>query len=291
LKPYQVALHPFYGMAYGVIVLSNFSKPADEVIEICNKEMEACGVETNRINKMALHNKFRIEDIPESDRLSLFRELFSRDHMDCEEAAHYLLGYTKPIFWHWSSFEGFEDEPNFSNRSLLDNVQRFTFSFSCDTWHSNLIHHCEKYCENNYAEDIDPITLDYIFREVNRIKEVKPEIDKKYPYIFSLMRKRNITGSNYLENAQMPEYLNVDNPNFAPELAIAVQAWMKVYASGNNKANKANKDQIKKWIDSNYETLEGKPCDYVNNLSKECKKRITQIVNPNKAGGAPRSVD
>ena len=88
----------------------------------------------------------------------------------------------------------------------------------------------------------------------------------------------------------MPPYLDKKHQYYADELAIAIQAWMAVYGGGNVQAQKGNKGQIETWLNKNYQTpRKGEAANYTDTLSKECKKRIITVVNPNKSGGAPKS--
>jgi len=78
---------------------------------------------------------------------------------------------------------------------------------------------------------------------------------------------------------KVPPYLNPKNPDYAPELAIAVEAWETIY-SNPKLINKTRGyiTQIEAWLEKNH-----------SDLSKEAVTRIAKVINikKRKNGGVP----
>jgi len=78
-----------------------------------------------------------------------------------------------------------------------------------------------------------------------------------------------------------PPYLDPDNPHYAPELAAAVNAWMRIYKQGKLPPGRVPTEDIRTWLNVHLK-------EYVPDPSKGMMDRIVTVVNPaaNKAGGA-----
>lgn len=79
-----------------------------------------------------------------------------------------------------------------------------------------------------------------------------------------------------------PDYLNNNNPRFAPKLAASVSAWLAVTDSGK----KSPKQALEKWLREHAAEFglvddDGNP---VNTAIEECSK----VANWNQGGGAPK---
>ncbi len=71
--------------------------------------------------------------------------------------------------------------------------------------------------------------------------------------------------------------VDLDAPDFPPELKIAFQAWNAIYNTPDGfDKKKSDKTNIERWLTENYTDLTG-----------NAKNRIAQVVNRNKKGGAP----
>lgn len=71
--------------------------------------------------------------------------------------------------------------------------------------------------------------------------------------------------------------IDLEHPQLSEELKIAIQAWDAVYVCGELINKLGHLDNIKGWIKAHHPSLKETPL-----------KRIATVVNPNKAGGAPR---
>jgi hypothetical protein len=80
-----------------------------------------------------------------------------------------------------------------------------------------------------------------------------------------------------------PDYLDPQNPRYAPKLAAAVHAWLAVTDSGK----KSPKQALEKWLRENAARFglvddDGNP---VNQAVEDCSK----VANWNQSGGAPKT--
>ncbi len=75
-------------------------------------------------------------------------------------------------------------------------------------------------------------------------------------------------------------YMDTKNEYYAPELAIAVDAWKRIYSEpGAIQENRGYKDQISEWLENNHP-----------DLSKDARARIATVINvgKRKKGGSPK---
>ncbi len=82
-------------------------------------------------------------------------------------------------------------------------------------------------------------------------------------------------------SAEVPPYLNANHKSYSTELAIAVKAWMALFADGHSeRGSKTPRQKIERW-------LRARKFD----LKDNAKERIASLVNPDtaKGGGAPRT--
>jgi len=82
-------------------------------------------------------------------------------------------------------------------------------------------------------------------------------------------------------STETPSYLNRNHKSYSTELAIAVKAWMALFAHNSfEQGNKTPKEHIARWLMARKFGLSGNAI-----------KRITTLVNPDsaKGGGAPRT--
>ena len=80
-------------------------------------------------------------------------------------------------------------------------------------------------------------------------------------------------------STETPSYLNRNHESYSTELAIAVKAWMALFADGSfEPGNKTPKEYIWRWLRAQEPDLSG-----------NAKERIATLVNPDpaKLGGAP----
>jgi hypothetical protein len=78
-----------------------------------------------------------------------------------------------------------------------------------------------------------------------------------------------------------PPYLDTNHPLHSPELKIAIDAWLAVLENNPERGNVGSrKGLIEDWLDINYPHPK---------LSGEAKSRIAGMLNPDKAGGAPKT--
>lgn len=75
-------------------------------------------------------------------------------------------------------------------------------------------------------------------------------------------------------------FLRMDHPNYAPELAIAVEAWLAICGQPAKltRDKQSEKARIETWLRKHHDEL-----------SKNQRARIATVANPNKRGGAPIS--
>jgi len=82
-------------------------------------------------------------------------------------------------------------------------------------------------------------------------------------------------------NSEMPSYLDKNHPMKSPQLAVAIQAWVALFADGTfDPKGRAVKKRIEEWLAKNH----GK-------LSTTARENIATLINPEiyKDGGTPRT--
>ncbi len=83
-------------------------------------------------------------------------------------------------------------------------------------------------------------------------------------------------------SAEVPPYLNANHKSYSTELAIAVKAWMALFADGSfEPGNRTPRQKIVRWLRASKFGLE-----------TNAEQRIATLVNPDpaKVGGAPRTL-
>ncbi len=82
-------------------------------------------------------------------------------------------------------------------------------------------------------------------------------------------------------SSETPSYLNRNHDFYSTELAIAVKAWMALFADGSfERGNKTPRQPVERWFKARRFGLKG-----------NAEQRIASLVNPDpaKVGGAPRT--
>ena len=82
-------------------------------------------------------------------------------------------------------------------------------------------------------------------------------------------------------STETPSYLNPNHKSYSTELAIAVKAWMTLFADGSfERGSKTTRQRIVLWLKARRFGLKG-----------NAEQRIASLVNPDpaKVGGAPRT--
>ncbi len=82
-------------------------------------------------------------------------------------------------------------------------------------------------------------------------------------------------------STETPSYLNQNHESYSTELAIAVKAWMALFADGSfEQGNKTPRQHIERWL---------KAMRF--GLKSNAEQRIASLVNPDpaKVGGSPRT--
>jgi hypothetical protein len=82
-------------------------------------------------------------------------------------------------------------------------------------------------------------------------------------------------------STETPSYLNPNHKSYSTELAIAVKAWMALFADGSfERGSKTTRQRIVLWLKARRFGLKG-----------NAEQRIASLVNPDpaKVGGAPRT--
>ncbi len=81
------------------------------------------------------------------------------------------------------------------------------------------------------------------------------------------------------KSKEAPVYLDTAHPLHSKELSIAIEAWEAVLQSNPDKPKVGSRKQlVEKWLEDNH-----------SELNQSEKERITAMINPDKAGGAPKS--
>jgi len=83
-------------------------------------------------------------------------------------------------------------------------------------------------------------------------------------------------------STETPSYLNPNHKSYSTELAIAVKAWMALFADGSfEPGNKTPRQHIERWLKARRFGLKG-----------NAEQRIATLVNPDpaKVGGTPRTL-
>lgn len=96
---------------------------------------------------------------------------------------------------------------------------------------------------------------------------------------FSRFRDRHGSAAGRTEG--MPPYLDSSHSLQSPQLAIAIQAWLALFASGDfDPKGRAVKYHIEKWLAKNH-----------GELSTNARENIATLINPEiyKDGGTPRT--
>lgn len=118
---------------------------------------------------------------------------------------------------------------------------------------------------DNYREIFESYTSD------NRIKIIRTAHE-------STTQSENDISSE-IETKSTPEYLNIDHPTYSEELAAAIETWETVLKNNPPKPNRGSRKLL----------IEKHLKDRYSHFSSEAMKRICGILNPDKAGGTPKS--
>jgi len=103
------------------------------------------------------------------------------------------------------------------------------------------------------------------------------------------MQKNNIPSKFFFPESEKihNEFLNPNNPNYAPKLASAVNAWIAVSENPELARGKTIKQSLMKWLRENAKEYglnddEGKPSEHL-------IEEIAKIANWDTKGGAPKT--
>ena len=82
---------------------------------------------------------------------------------------------------------------------------------------------------------------------------------------------------------KIPELMDKNHPNYAPELAIAVEAWIRFSDLGITHP----KEYVENWLDEMFpRNTEDALASVSTSVSNSAKERITQVTNWKPKGGA-----
>ncbi len=130
---------------------------------------------------------------------------------------------------------------------------------------------------------LDAGTIDYLDGSYSSRTEqlVKPSVFIKWAIQKGFQipdELRALAEDSQFHSEETPSYLDLEHPAYAPELAVAVKAWVEIHSSGILKDNKGHKDQIKKFLKERFPEAD---------LSKEALDRIATVINSKarKGGG------
>ena len=163
------------------------------------------------------------------------------------------------------------DWPVRSNNDTEDTVKGPVFLLAEDL-HQSMNAQCTTVSQVRRLSDDEVITLDESVDVDRGVHFVTQEEAERFS------RKHALTLKS---SSETPSYLNPNHESYSTELAIAVKAWMALFADGSfEPGNKTSRQHIELW-------LRARKFD----LKDNAKERIASLVNPDtaKGGGAPRT--
>ena len=95
-------------------------------------------------------------------------------------------------------------------------------------------------------------------------------------------RSLSPTSQEEPETIRQPDYLDANNPRYAPKLAAAIGAWQHAKLDSRKSDANTPKKALSKWLQDNIEK-------YCLEKSKQTIEEISKISNWNRQGGAPKT--
>ncbi len=158
-----------------------------------------------------------------------------------------------------------------SNNDTEDTVKGPVFLLAEDL-HQSMNAQCTTVSQVRRPSDDEVITLDEPVDVDRGVHFVTQEEAERFS------RKHALTLKSSTET---PSYLNPNHESYSTELAIAVKAWMALFADGSfERGNKTPRQHVERWLKARRFGLKG-----------NAEQRIASLVNPDpaKVGGAPRT--
>ncbi len=163
------------------------------------------------------------------------------------------------------------DWPVRSNNDTEDTVRGPVFLLAEDL-HQSMYTQCTTVSQVRRPSDDEVVTLDEPVDVDRGVHFVTQEEAERFS------RKHALTLKS---SSETPSYLNPNHESYSTELAIAVKAWMALFADGSfERGNKTPRQHVERWLKARRFGLKG-----------NAEQRIASLVNPDKAkgGGAPRT--
>ena len=161
--------------------------------------------------------------------------------------------------------------PICSNNDTEDTVNGPVFLLAEDL-HQSMNAQCTTVSRVRRPSDDEVITLDEPVDVDRGVHFVSAEEAERFS------RKHALTLKSSTET---PSYLNPNHKSYSTELAIAVKAWVALFADGSfERGSKTTRQRIVLWLKARRFGLKG-----------NAEQRIASLVNPDpaKVGGAPRT--
>ena len=158
-----------------------------------------------------------------------------------------------------------------SNNDTEDTVKGPVFLLAEDL-HQSMNAQCTTVSQVRRLIDDEVITLDESVDVDRGVHFVTQEEAERFS------RKHALTLKS---NSETPSYLNPNHESYSTELAIAVKAWMALFADGSfERGNKTPRQHVERWLKARRFGLKG-----------NAEQRIASLVNPDpaKKGGALRT--
>ncbi len=163
------------------------------------------------------------------------------------------------------------DWPVRSNNDAEDTIRGPVFLVAEDL-HQSMNAECTRVSRVKRRIDDEPITLDKPVDVARGVHFVTAEEAERFSREHALTLK---------SSTETPSYLNPNHKSYSTELAIAVKAWVALFADGSfERGSKTTRQRIVLWLKARRIGLKG-----------NAEQRIASLVNPDpaKVGGAPRT--
>ncbi len=163
------------------------------------------------------------------------------------------------------------DWPVRSNNDTEDTVKGPVF-LQAEDLHQSMNAQCTRVSQVRRPSDDEIVTLDESVDVDRGVHFVTQEEAERFS------RKHALTLKS---SSETPSYLNPNHESYSTELAIAVKAWMALFADGSfERGNKTPRQHIERWL---------KAMRF--GLKSNAEQRIASLVNPDpaKVGGSPRT--
>ncbi len=163
------------------------------------------------------------------------------------------------------------DWPVRSNNDTQDKLQGPVFLLAEDL-HQSMNAECTTVRRVRRPSDDEVVTLDEPVDVARGVHFVTQEEAERFSREHALTLK---------SSSDTPPYLNPNHDFYSTELAIAVKAWMELFADGSfDPGGKTIRQRIELWLSA--QRL---------GLKENAEQRIASVVNPDtkKGGGSPRT--